>query len=46
MNESLKVMDKSHTPASLGLHNHSLDLKPIHLDTKLQFLVTQAIDKR
>merc|ERR1719238_883758 len=40
LNESLKLLEKSYTPSSLGLHSNSLDLKPIHLDSKLQSLVS------
>ena len=43
LNESLKMVDKSHP--SLGLHS-SLDLKPIQLDSKLQQLVSQSLEKK
>merc|ERR550517_456961 len=46
LNESLKLMDKSYTPSSLGLHTNSLDLKPIHLDSKLQSLVSSSLEKK
>ena len=47
LNESLKLMDKSYTPSSLGLHStNSLDLKPIHLDSKLQSLVSSSLEKK
>merc|ERR1719356_1872984 len=46
LNESLKLMDKSYTPSTLGLHTNSLDLKPIHLDSKLQSLVSQSLEKK
>jgi len=46
LNESLKLMDKSYTPSSLGLHTNTLDLKPIHLDSKLQSLVSSSLEKK
>merc|ERR1719365_112008 len=46
LNESLKILDKSYTPSSLGLHTNSLDLKPIHLDSKLQSLVSSSLEKK
>jgi hypothetical protein len=54
LNESLKLMDKSYAPSSLGLHSSSLDLKPIQLDSKLQALgpaglqalVNQSLEKK
>merc|ERR1719189_2142759 len=39
LNESLKYLDKSYPSSSIGTNSHSLDLKPIHLDSKLQSLV-------
>ena len=46
LNESLKMVDKSHSSPSLGLHSTSLDLKPIQLDSKLQQLVSQSLEKK
>ena len=46
LNESLKLLDKTGASSGLGLHGHSIDLKPIHLDTKLQSLVSQSLEKK
>jgi len=44
LNESLKIMDKSYPPSSLGLNSHNIDSKPIHIDSKI--LLNHSLDKK
>jgi hypothetical protein len=45
LNESLKMLEKGGGYSSSSPHSlHSLDSKPLHLDTKI--LINQALDKK
>jgi len=44
LGESLKLLEKSYPPTSLGLQSHHLDTKPIHIDSKL--LVNHTLQKK
>ena len=46
LNESLKILDKSLPPASLGLSSHHIDSKPsIHIDSKA-IILNHTLEKK